>query len=141
MTTNTTPTFPPARRDPRQVPNTLKRVLNFNDPDVALASFANSLPAGAVITKILVVVLTVFNAGTTNTLSVGQNGGHNDMVATTDVNLAALGATEVARGLGLAAVINAAADIAPSAVYTQSGTAATTGKALILIEFEGGWAS
>ena len=141
MTTNTTPTFPPARRDPRQVPNTLKRILNFGDADASLASFNNSLPAGAIITNVMVVVLTAFNAATTNTLAVGQNGSHNDMVATGDVNLGVTGTTVITRGLGLAAVINSATDVAVSAVNTPSGPAATTGKAVILIEFEGGWLS
>lgn len=141
MTTNTNVTFPPARRDPRQVTNTLKRVLNYNDLDAALAWFANSLPMGAVITNVLVVVLTAFNAGTTNTLSVGQNGGHNDIVATGDVNLAVTGSTLVTRGLGLAAVINATADVAPRAIYAQTGAAATAGQALIVIEYEAGGVS
>ena len=141
MATNVTPTFPPSRRDPRQLSNTLKRVLNYNDADASLAAFFSSLPAGAVITKVLVVVLTAFNAGATNTLAVGQNAGHNDIIATTDVSLAATGSTDVTRGVGLAAVINSTTDIAVSAVYTQTGAAATAGKEIILIEFEGGWSS
>jgi hypothetical protein len=140
MATNVTPTFPPARRDSRQVTNTLKRILNFNDSDAALAAFFSSIPAGAVVTKVLVVVLTAFNA-TTNTFSLGQNGGHNDMAAVGDVNLGVTGAYDIERGVGLAAIINATADVAISAVYTQTGAAATAGKALIMVEYEGGWLS
>jgi len=141
MATNVTPTFPPARRDPRQVPNTLKRILNYNDPDIALAGFFSSLPAGAVVTKVLVVVLTTFNAGGTNPFSLGQNGGHNDRVAVGDVNLAVAGAYDIERGVGLAAIINSTVDVAISAVYAPTGGAATQGKALILVEFEGGFLS
>ena len=66
MATNTNVVFPPARRDPRQVVNTLKRILNFNDGDIAKASFANSLPAGAFIISVQAYVITAFNAGSTN---------------------------------------------------------------------------
>jgi hypothetical protein len=145
MATNTTPVFPPVRRDPRQVPNTLKRTINFNDADIAAASFANSLPQGAVITDVIVEVVTAFNAGTTNTLTVGTvSAAYNNMVASADLpgNGSAsltVGATKVMRGVGRA--LTAAADITPFAKYAQTGAAATAGQAIITIVYEGGWAS
>lgn len=140
MTTNTSPALPPSRRDPRQVANTLKRLINYNDVDVALAAFANSLPLGANITDVQVEVITAFNAGTTNVLTVGTNSAsYNNIVAAADVDETAIAVTKVTRGLGQS--IAAAAEKPVYAKYAQTGTAATAGQALVTITYEGGWAS
>jgi hypothetical protein len=139
MATNTAAIIPPARQDPRQVINDIKKTVNFNDAGVASGiAFDNSLPLGAFITRVLVEIVVVFNAVTTNVLTVGTNATtYNDIVAATDVNEGATGVTEVTRGYGRG--IAAAADKTPFVKYTQTGTAATTGQAVIVIEYEGGW--
>lgn len=144
MATNTAGTS--ARRDPRNLTNTLKLTVNFNDTGVSSGiAFANQLPAGAFITGVWVEVVTAFNAATTNTLTVGTNStSFNNIVASADLvgnGSSSLGAqvTQVTRGLGRS--LTAAADIAVSAKYVQTGTAATTGQAIIVIEFEGGWSN
>lgn len=140
MATNVAPAFPPVRADPRQVLNTLKRTINFNDPDIAAAPFPNSLPANAFIVQVLVEIITVFNAGTTNPLTVGTVGAaFNNVVADADVNEAATGVTAVVRGLGRS--LTAAGETAVFAKYAPTGAAATTGKAIITIVYDGGWAS
>jgi len=140
MTTNTTPSFPPARRDPRQLTNTLKRTVNFTDSDVLQFSFQNSLPQGAFITNVLVEVVTAFNAVTTNQMSVGTNTtSFNNIIANGDVAMNSTGVTKVSRGLGRS--LTAAQDTSVFGTITVSGTSATTGTAIILIEFEGGWGS
>ena len=140
MTTNTTPSFPASRRDPRQVPNTLKRVLNFNDSDIAQASFFNALPQGAVILQVIVEIITAFNAGTTNPLTVGTNSTtFNNMATTGDINAAVAAVNLPTRGIGQS--IAAAADTPVFATYIPTGTAPTTGKAMITIVFEGGYSS
>lgn len=141
MATNTTPVFPPSRRDPRQVTNTLRKTVNFNDPGIATGvAFDNSLPQGAFITGVWVEIVTAFNAVTTNVLTVGTvAAAYNNIVADADVNELAVGVTSVPRALGRG--LTAAAEVAPFAKYTQSGTAATAGQAVIVVEFEGGWAS
>lgn len=141
MATNLAPVSPPARLDPRQVVNTLKKTVNFNDPGISSGvAFANSLPLGAFITNVLVEIVTAFNAGTTNVLTVGTNAAsYNNIVNATDVNEAATGVTQPTRGLGRS--IAATAEQSVFAMYTQSGTAATTGQAIIVIEYEGGYSS
>lgn len=140
MATNTAPVLPPSRRDPRQVANTLRRTINFNDADVLAALFANSLPLAANILQVQVEIITAFNGGTTNVLTVGTNSTtYNDLVAAADVNEAATGVTLVTRGLGQSIALSAEKVVA--AKYTQTGTPATAGKALITIVYEGGWAS
>lgn len=141
MTTNTTPAFPPARVDPRQVSNTLKKTVNFNDPGITTGvAFANSLPANAFILGVYVEIVVVFNAGTTNVLTVGTNTPtNNNLVAAADVNEAATGVTLVTANAGdRGRSLTAAGDIPVYVMYTQTGTAATTGQAIIVIEYEGG---
>jgi hypothetical protein len=128
-----------ARQDPRQVVNTLKKTVNYNDPGIATGvAFDNYLPINAFILMVLVEIVTLFNAGTTNVLTVGTNGSsYNNIVAAADVNEGVAGVYEATRGYGRA--LTASADVLPYAMYTQSGTAATTGQAIIVISFEGGW--
>lgn len=141
MTTGTAAVLPAPRQDPRQVVNTLRKTVNFNDVGIATGlAFDQSIPQGAFISNVLVEIVVVFNAVTTNVLTVGTNStSYNNLVGATDVNEAALGVTQCTRGFGRS--LTAAADVTPYAMYTQTGTAATTGQAIILIEYEGGWAS
>ena len=140
MATNTTPALPPVRLDPRQVANELSITVNYNDASVGTGiNFANSLPAGARILDVQVEVITAFNAGTTNVLTVGTNAGVNNIVASTDVNAGSTGVTKVTRGLGRS--ITAGADKTPQVKFAQTGTAATAGQAVITITYDGGFSS
>lgn len=141
MTTNTAPASPPARQDPRQVLNTLTKTVNFGDVGIASGvAFANSLPQGAFIVDVLVEIVVAFNAGTTNVLTVGTNTPtNNNIVNAADVNEAVTAVTSVTRGLGRS--LAAAAEAPIFAMYTQTGTAATTGQAVIVITYTGGFAS
>lgn len=141
MATGTAAILPPPRHDARQVTNTLKKTVNFNDAGIATGvAFDNSIPQGAFITGIWVEIVTPFNAVTTNVLTVGTNSTtFNNLVAAADVNEAVAGVTLVTRGLGQS--IPLAAGVTPFAVYTQTGAAATAGQAVILIEYEGGYVS
>lgn len=129
-----------ARQDPRQVSNTLKKTVNWNDNASGVAApMANYLPMGAFITLCQVEVVTVFN-GTTPTISVGTNATtYNNIVAAGDVTWTAAAVTPVTRGLGRS--LTAAGDVLPQVVYSNAGGSPSTGQAIILIEFEGGWQS
>lgn len=141
MATNTAALLPPVRQDPRQVLNTLKKRFQFNTPGIATGvAFENSLPMGAVILSVIVEIITVFNAVTTNVVTVGTNSTtYNNIVAAADVNEAATGATRVERAIGGALL--RAAELTPFVTFTQSGTAATTGDAEVTITYEGGFSS
>lgn len=143
MATNTTPAFPPSRRDPRQVENTLKFTLNYNDVGAGSEeSWANSLPAGAFITNVLVAVTTTFNAGSTNVVTVGTNTpSYNNIISSGDVTASAAATYQQTRGLGLAAVLTSTGDVPVFAKYAQTGTSATQGQAIVVITYEGGWLS
>lgn len=106
----------------------------FNTPNIGTADTiqVGTLPAGAIITSVTVRVDTAFNAATTNVLIVGTSSGSNaDIVADGDVDETATGTTQVMRGVGL----SISADTIIYAKYTQSGTAATTGSATIVINY------
>lgn len=128
------------RTDPRQVSNTLKKTVNWNDNAAAVsAAFANYLPQGAFLLRVLTEVVTAFN-GTTPTIAVGTVGAaFNNIVAAGDVNWAAPGVYESTRGLGRS--LANAAPVLPFALYNNGGGSPSTGQAVIVIEYEGGWQS
>jgi hypothetical protein len=130
-----------ARQDPRQLSNTLKKTTNFNDAGIAAGvSYENYLPQSAFIITVMTEIVTAFNAGSTNVYTVGTVGAaFNNFVAAGDVNPALAGIYPSTRAIGRS--LTAAAAVLPVAKYTQTGTPATTGQAITLIEFEGGWAS
>lgn len=136
-----------ARQDPRNVPNTLRKTFNFNDAGIASGVLIgpDALPQGAFITGVWVEIVTAFNAVTTNTITVGTNSPNfNNIVSSADItgNGGASIGTQVAivtRGLGRA--LAASADTQVSVKYAQTGTAATTGQGVLVIEYEGGWST
>jgi len=141
MTTGTAGVW--ERQDPRQVANTLKRTTRFNDVGIGASNgvaWDNYLPQSAFILRVLTEIVTAFKAVTTNVYTVGANAGSiNNIVAAGDVNPLLAGVYESTRSYGRA--LTAAAPILPASKYTQSGTAATAGVAITVIEFEGGWAT
>jgi len=90
------------------------------------------VPAGSRLMPTQVHITTAFNAATTNVLTVGQNASANtDIVAAGELNEGATGATIVGTGCAL----TFASDTDIYVRYTQTGTAATTGAATILIPY------
>lgn len=110
-----------------------RATVNFNDGGIASAIQFGTLPAGSSIVDVQVEIVTVFNAVTTNVLTVGTTTTATEIVAAADVNELATGVTKVTRGLGQS--LTASADTPLYAKYTQTGTAATTGQAIVTIQF------
>lgn len=137
MTTNTPAPLPPVRQDPRQVANTLKKTVNWNDPGLANGvALANGLPQGAFILDVLVEVVTPFN-GTTPSITVGTNAAnYNNIVNAGDVDETAAAVTRVTRGLGRS--LAAAGDVIPFVKGTLAGDT-TQGQLVIAILYDGGW--
>lgn len=133
MTTNTPAVLPPSRDDPRQVENTLRKRVRWNDPGIATGiAFANSIPMGAFITRVLVEVITGFN-GTTPVLSVGSNANIDNLATGADITEATPGINDPTRGLGRS--IPAAADQTPKVKLLITDT--TAGEAEICITYAG----
>lgn len=122
-----------AREHPLQMVHYLRREVNFNTNGIADGVAINAkLPAGAEILFTQVKIKTAFNAASTNVLTVGTNASsYNDLINSTDVDEGSTGGTVSYRGMDVT-VTN------PTSVfikYTQSGTAATTGKAVVIVAF------
>lgn len=136
MATNTLGTA--ARKNARQVANTMVAVGNYNDNGISAGIKIGTLPQGARLTDIIGEVVTAFNAATTNVFTVGTNSpNYNNIVGSGDLDETAIGATRIDRAIGGA--IARAADVDVYAKYTQTGTAATAGKAEVTLAYEGGY--
>lgn len=100
--------------------------------DAAARVLIATVPAGAVILRSWVEVITAFNAGTSNLLTVGTGAigaaTADDIVATVTE-----GTPGVYTGNGPMAAIAAATEV--YAYYTPGATGATTGKARAFIEY------
>lgn len=122
-----------ARELPFQATHYLRKTVTYSDSGISTGiSFARYVPAGARILYTTVNIETVFNAATTNVLTVGTNSSsYNDIVASGDVDETVLGATTVLTGCKQLF----ATDLLPVIKYTQTGTPATTGKASVVIVY------
>lgn len=88
------------------------------------------LPAGSVVMRVWAEVLVVFNAATTNVLEVGVTGTQAKYMGAADI---AEGAVAVTVAKGPFAAETAAVTV--KAFFGQTGTAATTGKARVFVEY------
>src|SRR5688500_11227582 len=133
MPTNTAAST--ARIHSLQVVHYARITVNYNDPGIATGVAKVMLPGGAIIIGTDAHVQTVFNAATTNVVTVGTNAAsYDNIIAAGGVNEAATGMTlnVIPTGTALGPL---AADVTVFAMYTQSGTAASTGKAQIIIKY------
>ncbi|WP_050384577.1 hypothetical protein [Bradyrhizobium pachyrhizi] len=124
-----------ARKNALQLVHYLRIAVNFNDAGIAAGVGKQVLPAGAVIIGTDVNIVTAFNAATTNVLTVGSAAGANaDIVAGADVTESATGLTQNIKPTG-AMLVPLAADTQVFAQFTQTGAAATAGKAIVIIKY------
>lgn len=122
-----------AREFPTQQTHYIRGTVNFDTTGISTGVKLGTRPAGSEILRTTVKIKTAFNAGTTNVLTVGENAtNYNDYVASGDVDEAVTQSNVVLRGADLAAIT---ADKDVYAKYTQTGTAATTGQAIIIVEY------
>lgn len=123
-----------ARNDGSQNVHFMGKDITIATTDIGTADKVKvgSIPAGSLLLAAYVRVSAVFNAVTTNVLTVGTSSGSNaDIVAAGEVNEAATGVTVVLTG----AALTFASDTDIYVKYTQTGTAATTGAASIVITY------
>ena len=127
-------TFAVAPRSPhtQQLPYFRKSVA-FNTVDIGTSGKVplGTLPAGAIISGMLVKVTTAFNAATTNVLTVGTLSSPEAVLGPTDVN-----ELEVDTTVSFSSYGYKVDEATPLFVkYTQSGTAASAGAATIILFF------
>lgn len=124
-----------ARQSAEQQVHYLRFTVNWNDTGIATGNGKQYLPKGAVLVGTDVNIVTAFNAATTNVLSVG-------IEASTFANIATSAQT-ISQTTGLkqnlaptgTALVPLAADSQVFALYTQTGTAATAGQAVVIVKY------
>jgi len=124
-----------ARQLNQQQVHYLRIAVTYNDANIANGVGKQWLPAGAIIIGTDVHIDSVFNAATTNVLTVGTNAtSYDNIVAAADVNEGATGLTQNVKPTGTA-LGALTADAQVFVKYTQTGTAATTGKAYVIVKY------
>ena len=116
----------------QQVPY-CRATVAFNTVNIGTAGMVplGTLPDGAIIIGMLVKITTAFNAATTNVLTVGTATSDSAIIAGGDVDETTVGTT-----VTFAAVGYKASGYTPLFIkYAQTGTAATTGAADIILWF------
>jgi len=94
-----------------------------------------TIPANSQIISINIDTTTAFNAGTTNTVTVGKTGSAAAFVASTSVT--SLGRQSIATtGVYSAWDDTGSSDISATITFTQTGTAATTGALRVTIMYK-----
>jgi hypothetical protein len=93
-----------------------------------------TIPANAQIIDINIDVTTAFDAGTTNTIEVGNSSNSDAYVTATDVDAAGR-ASVATTGVYADWADVGTAEVAVTAAYTQSGTAATAGAARVTVVY------
>jgi hypothetical protein len=131
MATNTTGTV--AREYDMQVLHFIRRAISFDTPLISTDDtiLVGVLPAGAVIYDGIVKVTTAFNAATTNYINVGVVGDDDGIVDQGDLDLTAVEWQSSRRGCDLTLT----SDTPVYVTYDQTGTAATTGAAEIIVAY------
>lgn len=124
-----------ARQSHNQQIHYLRFAVTYSDAGIATGVSKQTLPVGAVIVGTDVVVGTTFNAQTTNVLTVGTNGTTaNNIIASGDVDETTAGLTKSVSPTG-AALGALASDLPVWVKYTQTGTAATQGAAIVIVKY------
>jgi len=110
----------------------IRRTINWNDANVANGIPVGALEAGAIPLRAYAIIQTAFNAGTTNVLEFGSTADPDGLVTSANAAATALG---LKAGTGAELGIPLAANTVFYAKFTQTGGAASAGKATLVLEF------
>ena len=124
-----------ARQSHEQQIHFLRKLVNYNDAGVSTGVLVGTVPAGAIITAVICEIATAFNAATTNVLTVGTTGTGTDLMTSAESISGTIGQKTAATYKGTAAAAPVANDQDVFVAYTQTGTAATTGVAYVIVFF------
>lgn len=139
MATNTPGSV--ARQDPRNVDNNFRYRFTFADAGLAAGIQLFVLPQNAFILDCMVEIVTAFNAGTTNPISIGTvAAAYNNIHAAGDNTPGTPGIYRAALAVGkFGRSLTQSGDTPVFLKYTPTGTTATTGVGELVIIFEGGF--
>jgi hypothetical protein len=136
--------FPPRQETTHQV-NYIRKVVNFSDPGLSTGVCFAAIPLGSYILKSEAEIVTAFNAGTTNPLSLGTTTAANELLQSGDITAATPAVYTNTRGNGRSLTQTATAAVSGVVVaeggiglfvkYAPTGTAATTGQAVLVVQY------
>ena len=108
-----------------------RATVSFDTPLIGTAGKVplGTLPAGAIVTGMLVKITAAFNAATTNVLTVGTAADASAVLGATDIDEADVDITQAFTAYGY----NPTVDTPLFIKYAQTGTAATAGRAIIIL--------
>lgn len=124
-----------ARQLETQQTHYLRRDVAYNTNGIAAGVLLGTVPAGSKIVSVQIFIDTLFNAGTTNVLTGGTTGTGTNLFTNTDSAPGTAGPKVGARAVNQGAGLIFTADTDLFVSYSQTGTAASTGAATIIIEF------
>lgn len=122
----------PARQSGSQAIQYLRAPIAFGLGYTGIAQ-VGTLPANAVVVRALIVVTTAFNNGSTNTMKIGTVA--SDASFATGVALGTAGVISGGTALATATTMNPAADTSVIATMVSTGTAATAGAGIVIVEY------
>jgi hypothetical protein len=124
-----------ARLDNSQQVAFFRRTVNFDTAGIGTNGtvWLGTLPPNAIVTGCTVKITAAFNAVTTNVLTVGDATVPDSVFAAADLNETVVATTVVAAAVGYRGSTTAETPLFVK--YTQTGTAATAGQAIIMLSF------
>lgn len=102
--------------------------VSFDTKNISSGVVLCEVPKGMIVTRAIAKVTTAFNAATTNVLTIGKKANKNEILDTADITEGTVGTYQK----NVFVEMNSETEI--YAKFTQTGTAATAGKADIYLE-------
>lgn len=124
------------RDESQQALHYYRLTVNFNDSNISTAQKFGALSKNTYIHSIDCHVTTVFNAGTTNVVTMGTSStAANEIISASDLNEASATVQHLTSSTGLGLGATSAADVTLYAKYAQTGNAATAGSVTCVIGY------
>lgn len=135
----TVPATFPARdeSDYRHSIKTFRKLVNFNDANIATGVKFGRLPVGAFLLRATCQIIVAFNAATTNVLTFGTTStSANELSGSADINEATLNTLQACLASGATGVqLTTGVENDLFVKYTQTGGVATAGQAIWVLEY------
>lgn len=120
-----------------QTPKYFRKLVNFNDANIATGVKFGRLPTNAFLIRATCQIIVAFNAGTTNVLTFGTTSASaNELTGTGDINEATLNTLQACLASGATGMqLTTATENDLYAKFAQTGTPATAGQAIWVLEY------
>lgn len=125
----------PARQPTDQQLAYYRITINFNDQNIGLGQQFGAMLANTYIYAIDAYVVTAFNAGSTNTITLGTTKANANEIVASGITAGTPGVYHLTSAAGLGLAVTSGTAINLWAKYAQTGTPAGTGKVVIIIAF------